>query len=54
MTTPKKRRLQEHKPGDKTESPPLFGDVVLVDEDFDQLETANAEFANWRWQGRDE
>jgi hypothetical protein len=49
MSTPKQKRLREReKPVDHDGSP------VLLDERFDEMGQADAEFSRWRWPGRDE
>jgi hypothetical protein len=50
MTTPKKRRLR----GKADPKQLVQFEPVLLDERFDKLDQANAEWAAWKWPRRDD
>jgi hypothetical protein len=45
VTTPKQRRLRKPEQPDSETFPPV------IDERFDDMDQADAEFARWRWPG---
>jgi hypothetical protein len=49
MTTPKQKRLRKR---EMPETEAIF--PPIIDERFDELDQADAEFARWRWPGRQE
>ena len=51
VTTPKKNRFR----GQSTDrQEPRLPDVSVLDEDFDEVPQADAEFSHWRWPKRAE
>ena len=49
MTTPKQRRTRaSEQPENEATFPPI------IDERFDELDQADAEFSRWRWPGRND
>lgn len=50
MTREQKRLSRQ--PSDRQE--PRLPDVSVLDEDFDEMPQANAEFSHWRWPARAE